>query len=172
MISCCQRRKPHHGIGVDKTVVLFGEEGWVNARSHASPRQNRGSVTKDTKSLNNNNKSCTHTQGHHILCYDGYVLDKTQLKCARYGKDDKGQICVLYDLINNTSIYHVYKLKILEKISKKRVQYEIDLVEKWPKNGESAPIDQLRDLCSKGDGDGKNQAAGVWPAGCKTEIRK
>ena len=52
--------------------------------------------------------------GDHNICYNGYVLDKSQLKNAKYGKDTD-TVCVLYNLVDNTSIYHVYELKILEK---------------------------------------------------------
>ena len=109
--------------------------------------------------------------GDHNICYSAYVLDKSQLKNAKYGKDtEKNRMCVLYNLVDNTSIYHVYELKILEKYSKKKIQYEIKLLEKWPQNGESAAIDELKKMCKGDDGD-KKQALGVWPSGCKTEIR-
>ena len=108
--------------------------------------------------------------GDHNICYSAYVLDKSQLKNAKYGNDTENRICVLYHLVDNTAIYHVYELKIIEKYSKKKIQYEIKLLEKWPQNGESASIDELKKMCKGDDGD-KKQALGVWPSGCKTEIR-
>ena len=71
--------------------------------------------------------------------------------------------------MDNTSIYHVYELKILEKYSEEN-SIQIKLLEKWPQNGESAAIDELKKMCKGDDGD-KKQALGVWPSGCKTEIR-
>ena len=65
----------------------------------------------------------------------------------------------------------------IHRYSKKKIRYEIKLLEKWPKNGESVSIDELKDMCKGSDGDdekdkAKKQAAlGVWPTGCKTEIR-
>ena len=72
--------------------------------------------------------------------------------------------------IDNTSIYHVYKVSIKRLDSATRVQYEIELLERCPKQG-SLPLDELKLAC-KGDKDSKNQALGVWPTGCKTLIRK